>query len=102
MIDPTSLPERVAALVALMRADPEAAMQAARQAKIMGARQLGRHWMERGALSGPSITVYTDVRDEWDTELPGLGVVKPEPNETESAFRDKVDAALIADGWILL
>lgn len=104
MTDPTTpLPERVAALVALMRSDPEAAMQAAQQVKIMSAREIGRHWMERSAIGKSSFTVYTDDGDDWDIELLGMvGVVKPEPHETEAAFRDKVDAALIADGWILL
>ena len=95
--------DRIAAMVALMRADPAVAIEAVRQVKIIGPRQTGHDWMERRpASAGEALTAYTDEADVWDIDYPGLGYVRVEPNETVSTFYARIEAMLMADGWILL
>lgn len=104
MTDPTPLPERIAALVALMRADPEATAQAFHEVKILQPAIRNATHCHRLDLTGVwrFIAVDRTGTGSWGGNFPDGCSLLRNAGESGSDFIARLEAAWIADGWILL
>lgn len=102
MTDSILLPDRVAALVALLRADPEAAVEATRQMKVLQTADRSRNAHERSDASGRLVLYVKDERNGWFGNLPTGRQLRIDVGESVDSFIARVETAWVADGWILL
>lgn len=102
MTEPTPLPGRIAALITLMRADPEAAYHALSGIRILSPLvDTGDH-VTRPTATGHNGMIVKKVDNTWYGWLPGGIRVKIGQRQSIADFIEYVEGWWIADGWILL
>lgn len=83
-------------LVTLLRSMPAVAMEAVREAKIAGPRSpLASGGTFRLTIDGRTLGSIWPYGNRWQTTCSKSG-----PIETHDSFAARIDAALVADGWV--
>lgn len=99
----------VAELTALLRANPAAALEAVKAAKIAGPRTSpgGGPASERRGVNGGALVYVTrfNSAERWRADVPSgtsYTMVNSAPGETLAAFTVRADDLWRAQGWILV